>query len=65
MKAEKRFSLDGLVLIVDWDNEKVVEKSLAKGTYYYTFYLEGTFAGWRTRKEIILQYPRKGNKNEC
>lgn len=57
MKSEKRSSEDGMFIIVDWDNKKRITKGIAQGTYYCTFYLEGTFAGWRTKKDIISQYP--------
>jgi hypothetical protein len=57
MKIEKRQSEDGMVIYVNWEDKRIITKGIEKGTYYYTSYGSGSFAGWRTRKEIKKQYP--------
>ena len=44
---------------VDWDKKKVVKKGLAAGTYYATYFNDGSFWFWQTRKEIKQQTYRQ------
>ena len=53
---ETRKSECGLIIIVDWNKKKIIKNWLSKGTYWHTSYEDGTFAGWRSRKDIKSFY---------
>lgn len=57
---EQRTSIDNMILIVDWEAKKKVIKGITKGTYYKTYYdFDNVFAGWRTKEDILRDYPNK------